>query len=167
MRSAPRAAATGRTQSGYEAFLTAPDVGSLIELVLHENGAAGDDKVAGLEAVANLHSPVLLHPDLHLPALQDHRLALNPNHRLLAFPDHRFRRDRGRILACAGRNLEARKHFRLEHVTWVRNLRAHNDPARRGIRGRADRNHLRVEDAIRQRRDLDLELLTHTAVRDV
>src|SRR5262245_39553509 len=133
MRSAPRAAATGRTQSGYEAFLTAPDVGSLVELVLHENGAAGDDKVAGLEAVANLHSPVLLHPDLHLPALQNHRLALNPDHRLLAFPDHRFRRDGGGVLASAGRNLEAREHLRLEHVTGVRNLRANDNPARGGV----------------------------------
>src|SRR5262249_14162532 len=137
---------------------TKPAAGSLIQLVLHEDRATRDHELARLEPLANLQAPVLLHPNSDLAAPQDQRLLLDPDHGLLALPDTRLGRDRGRILACIGRDLEARKHFRLEDVTGVGDFRTDNDPTRGSVRCRADCDDLRVEHAVRQGRDLDLEL---------
>ena len=73
----------------------------------------------------------------------------------------------GRGSSVAGRDLEAREHLGLERAVGIGDLRAHHDAPRRRVGRRADRGDARLEHAVRQRGDLDLDLLADADDADV
>src|SRR5947208_8925268 len=81
---------------------------SLPPLVVQENRAARDRKLAGLEAVANLDTAVLLHSGLHHAAAKNHRRFLHPHGGMLTVAHDRLGRHGGGRRWIAGGDLEAR-----------------------------------------------------------
>src|SRR4051794_22842171 len=102
--------------SGRRDRQNAISLGSILlpPLVVHENGAAGEDELADFQAFADLGAAVLLDADLDVAAAEQHGLLLDPHRGEIALPDHRVDRNRGARLVLADRDLEARKHLGLE-----------------------------------------------------
>src|SRR5262249_41218012 len=115
--------------------------------------------LAWFEPFADLRAAVLFESNPHLAAPEHHGLILDPHAGDVAVADDGCDRHCRRAVALAGGDPEGGEHLRLERALGIGDFRAHHHAAGSDIGGGADRRDARLEQAIRQGRHLDLDVL--------
>src|SRR5262245_13462904 len=98
---------------------------------IDKQAAPGDHTIAGRKTVEYLDRVAIREPGLDPPQLDRFFIVLvahDPDPGGFALVNNGIARDRDRVVAFAGEDLHARKHFRLEQTGGIVDGRAHQQP---------------------------------------